>query len=262
MENLSLYLALGAFAGTIAGLLGVGGGLIIVPVLAFIFTRQGVAPAVLMHLAVGTSLATIVFTAISSVRAHHRRGAVQWRLFAQLVPGIVIGAGFGALVADALPSDTLRTVFGVFELLVAAQLGFALLPEAHRGLPGRFGMGLAGTVIGGVSAVIGIGGGSLTVPFLVWCSVRMQQAVATSAACGLPIALAGALSFVAVGWHTPGLPVWSSGFLYWPALAGIVATSMLFAPLGARLAHRLPAATLKRFFALFLAGLGVHMLFG
>ncbi len=260
MNEYLIYLTLGAFAGTLAGLLGVGGGLVIVPVLAWVYAGQGIDAGVIMHLAIGTSLATIVFTATSSVRAHHRRGAVQWRLFWQLAPGIVIGAWLGAMATELLPTAALRSIFGVFELLIAAQIGFALLPEGHRELPRRLGMGIAGALIGGVSAIIGVGGGSLTVPFLVWCNVDVRKAVATSAATGLPIALAGALGFVAAGWHTAHLPVGAIGFIYLPALAGIVVTSMLFAPLGARLAHTLPTATLKRVFALFLAGLGVHML--
>ena len=261
MNEWLIYLALGAFAGTLAGLLGVGGGLVIVPVLASVFAAQGIDAGVIMHLAIGTSLATIVFTAISSVRAHHRRGAVQWRLMRQLVPGIVVGAWLGAMAADLLPTTALRSIFGVFELLIAAQIGFALLPEGHRELPRRLGMGVAGAVIGGVSAIIGIGGGSLTVPFLAWCSVDVRQAVATSAATGLPIAVAGALGFVAAGWDAVHLPAGSFGFIYLPALAGIVLTSVLCAPLGARFAHTLPTATLKRIFALFLLVLGVHMLF-
>ena len=255
-----IYLALGAFAGTLAGLLGVGGGLIIVPVLAWSFARHGIDHGVIMHLAVGTSLTTIVFTSLSSVRAHHRHGAVRWQAFRQLVPGIVVGAWLGAAVADLLPTSAMRVVFGVFELVVAVQMGFALLPEGHRELPARLGMALAGTVIGGVSAVIGIGGGTLTVPFLVWCNVSMREAVATSAATGLPIAVAGAVGFVVTGWSAAALPPNAVGYLYLPALAGIVATSILFAPLGARLAHTLPTRALKRFFALLLALLGLRML--
>ncbi len=262
MNEWLTYLALGAVAGTLAGMLGVGGGLVIVPVLAWSFAAHAIDPGLIMHLAVGTSLATIVFTSISSVRAHHRRGAVRWPLFWQLTPGIVVGAWLGALVAELLPTTALRTVFGVFELVVAVQLGFALLPEGHRDLPQRLGMGVAGAVIGGVSAVVGIGGGSLTVPFLVWCNVEMRNAVAVSAATGMPIAVAGAVGFVATGWGGAGLPSGAVGYLYLPALAGVVATSVLFAPLGARLAHRLPAATLKRFFAAFLALLGAKMLTG
>lgn len=260
MEELVIYLTLGAFAGTLAGLLGVGGGLVIVPVLALVFAHQGVSPDVIMHLAIGTSLATIVFTSVSSVRAHHRRGAVLWPAFWRMTPGIVVGAMVGALVADRVPSRDLQAVFGIFELLVAAQLALDTRPGPHRRLPRWPGMGLAGLVIGSVSAVIGIGGGTMTVPFLAWCNVKMQQAVGTSAACGLPIAVAGALGFVSFGWDAPGLPRGAYGYLYLPALGGIVLASVLFAPLGARLAHALPARLLKRFFAVFLALLGLRML--
>lgn len=261
MNEWLAYGGLGAFAGVLAGLFGVGGGLVIVPVLVWLFLAAGMNPAVIMHLAIGTSLATIVFTSISSVHAHHRRGAVQWHAFVQLSPGIVFGAWLGAVIADSLPSTNLRLIFGVFELLVATQMGFGLKVSPHRTLPGRPGMALAGGVIGTISAIVGIGGGTMTVPFLQWCNVEMRKAVATSAACGLPIAVAGALGFVASGWNEVGLPPMSSGYLYWPALGGIVVASMLFAPLGARLAHALPAAQLKRYFALFLAFLGIKMLF-
>ncbi|MFO7593915.1 MAG: sulfite exporter TauE/SafE family protein [Pseudomonadota bacterium] len=256
------YAGLGAFAGVLAGLFGVGGGLIIVPVLAILFTHSDMAPPVIMHLAIGTSLATIVFTSLSSVYAHHRRGAVQWPVVLRLTPGIILGAWLGAAVADRLPSESLRIIFGVFELLVALQMGLNLKASAHRGLPGRLGMGLTGGAIGSVSAIVGIGGGTMTVPFLQWCNVPMRQAVATSAACGLPIALAGALGFVVSGWNNLSLPPMSSGYLYWPAFTGIVIASVLFAPLGARLAHTLPAVQLKRLFALFLALLGLRMLLG
>jgi len=257
-----IYLALGAAAGTLAGMLGVGGGLVIVPVLAWVFLGLDFTPEVIMHLAVGTSLATIVFTSISSVRAHHRRGAVQWPLVGRLLPGIVVGVFLGALLAERLDTAALRTVFGIFELLVAAQMGFSLLPEAHRALPGWSGMSVAGVVIGSVSAIVGIGGGTLTVPFLLWCGVAMRPAVATSAACGLPIAVAGAAAFAWTGRAAAGLPELSVGYLYLPALFGIAASSILFAPLGAHLAHTLPKTQLKRFFALFLALLGIRMLAG
>lgn len=258
--TLLLYLALGAFAGVMAGLLGVGGGLIIVPVLAWIFRGQQMIGTVIMHVAIGTSLATIVITSISSVRAHHGRGAVLWPVFWRLTPGIVLGAWLGAVVADALPSVVLGKVFAVFVLAMAAQMGFGAKPAPHRELPGRLGMLAAGGVIGAVSAIVGIGGGSLTVPFLTWCNTSIRQAVATSAACGLPIALAGALGFVVTGWSNPDLPAWSLGYVYGPALVGIAITSMLSAPLGARLAHTLPTETLKKIFAVFLALVGIEML--
>ncbi len=262
MVELALYLVLGAFAGVLAGLLGVGGGLVIVPVLDMIFRQQGFSNLLLVHLAIGTSLGTIVITSIASVRAHHKRGAVLWFAFWRLTPGIVLGAFLGAALADRLPSDNLRVVFGVFELLVALQLALNLKASPHRQLPGMPAMAVTGGLIGTISAVVGIGGGTMTVPFLVWCNVAMRKAVATYAACGLPIALAGAAGFVVTGWGHEGLPAWSSGYLYWPAFLGIVATSVLFAPLGARLAHRLPETGLRRFFALFLAVLGLRMLLG
>ncbi len=255
-----LYLATGAFAGTLAGLLGVGGGLVIVPVLVLSFAAQGIAEEVQMHLAVGTSLATIIFTSLSSISAHHKRGAVQWPTFWALTPGIVIGALLGAIIARSTPSLSLRTLFGIFELFVALQMALSLKPAAHRSLPGRAGMSGAGALIGGLSALVGVGGGTLTVPFLLWCNVTIQRAIATSAACGLPIAVAGATGFVISGWGHSQLPAWSSGYLYWPALLGVVAASILFAPLGARLAHSLPTAVLKRLFALLLLGLAIRML--
>jgi uncharacterized membrane protein YfcA len=260
MSEWLIYAATGAFAGLLAGLLGVGGGLLIVPVLAFSFAAQGMAGEVQMHLAVGTSLATIIFTSLSSITAHHRRGAVAWPVFRAISPGIVLGALFGAVIARWLPTLSLRTLFGVFELMVALQMGFSLKPAAHRGLPGRWGMGAAGVVIGTLSSLVGIGGGTLTVPFLLWCNVAMQRAIATSAACGLPIAVAGATGFVVAGWHHPQLPAWSSGYLYWPALLGVSTASVLLAPLGARLAHSMPTLLLKRLFALLLLGLALRML--
>jgi len=260
MDGLLIYLLLGVFVGVIAGLLGVGGGLIIVPVLIMLFQSFSFSADIITHLAVGTSLATIVLTSISSVRAHHLHGAVLWPVFWKLTPGIVVGTLLGALLANAMSSALLKNFFGVFELAVALQMGLSLRPNASRMLPGRLGISLAGSVIGIFSALVGIGGGSLTVPFLVWCNVTAQKAVATSSACGLPIAIAGSIGFMLTGWQNPHLPTGSTGFVYWPAFLGIVLTSMLTAPVGARLAHRLPANTLKRVFAVFLAILGIRML--
>ncbi len=257
-----LYPLLGAFAGLLAGLLGVGGGLIIVPVLVFVFGMQGIADHLLVHLAVGTSLATIVLTSLSSVRAHHLHGAVLWPVFRQLTPGIVTGAWLGAAVADLLPTVALRTFFGMFELYVAVQMTLNIKPKASQQLPGKMTMFGVGNIIGAVSAVVGIGGGTLTVPFLVWSNVSMRKAVATSAACGLPIAVAGSIGFIIAGMNETALPAYSSGYVYWPAFAGIAAASILFAPLGAKLAHRLPAASLKRVFAILLYILAFKMLLG
>lgn len=255
-----LYLLLGAAAGVLAGLFGVGGGIIIVPVLVLSFTAQGIDPAVLTHLAVGTSLATIVFTSINSVLEHQRKGAVLWPVFAWMTLGILLGAGLGALTAAAINGPLLQKIIGVFAIVIAIQMGLELKPRASRAVPGRAGLTAAGGVIGWASAIFGIGGGSLTVPFLTWRSVSMQQAVATSSACGLPIAVASALGFMLIGWHEPGLPPWSVGFVYLPAMAGIAITSMFFARFGARLAHKLSPRLLKRLFALLLLVVGVNFL--
>lgn len=260
MEILPLYLLLGAFAGTLAGLLGVGGGLVMVPVLVFIFQGQAMHGPVIMHMAIGTSLAIIMLTSLASIRAHHQRGAVLWPVCWRLTPGIVLGALSGAVVADALPDGVLKPLFGVFELLVALQMWLGVKPSAQRDMPGWSGMGFTGWVIGAVSAIVGIGGGTLTVPFLTWCRVGIHNAVATSAACGLPIAVAGTLGFIVTGWGKAGLPDMSSGYIYWPAFGAVAVASVLFAPLGAKLAHALPAGKLKKFFAVFLALLGVRML--
>jgi uncharacterized membrane protein YfcA len=260
MEIIAIYLVLGLAVGVIAGLFGVGGGLIIVPALVFLFERHAMSPSVIVHLAIGTSLATVVVTSISSTRAHHRRGGVQWDIFRQFVPGLVVGALLGAIVADLLRASTLRIVFGVFELLVAVQIGFNLMASPNRQLPGQPMLSAVSGTIGAVSSVVGIGGGALTVPFLVWCNVGIRYAVATSSACGLPISIAGAIGFVATGWGEAALPSGSTGYLYWPAFVGIAAASVFSAPLGAKLAHTMPVEVLRRIFAGFIAILGIRML--
>ncbi|MDX1589400.1 MAG: sulfite exporter TauE/SafE family protein [Oleiphilaceae bacterium] len=260
LETVALYLLLGACAGTLAGLFGIGGGLIIVPVLIISLSWQGVDGAISTHLAVGTSLATVVFTSLSSIRTHHAMGAVRWDIFRPMVVGIVLGAALGAMTAGFLSGPWLQRIIGGFVLLVSLQMGLQWRPSAARPLPGSGGLSLAGGGIGWASAIFGIGGGTLTVPLLSWCGVRAQQAVATSAACGLPIALSGAATNMVVGWQRPLLPDYSLGFVYLPALLGIVITSVPFAVLGARLAHRLPERLLKRLFALLLLVLGVRFL--
>ena len=260
--DLGFYLLTGAVAGLLAGLLGIGGGLIIVPALVWLFLANGFDSSVVVHLAVGTSLATIIVTAISSIRAHHKRGAVRWLLVAQLSPGIILGAWLGAAIADLLPTWWLQRVFASFVILVGLQMALGAKTEAHRELPGLTAMSLAGGVIGMVSAIVGIGGGTMTVPFLNWCSVNMREAVATSAACGLPIAVAGTIGFIVAGWGVPLLPSGSIGYVYWPAFLGIVIASYLFAPLGAKLAHSLPLPALKKVFAVLLFAVGGKMWLG
>lgn len=254
-----LYLLLGAIAGTVAGLFGVGGGVVIVPALIFAFSAQGLSPEVLTHMAVGTSLATIVLTSIGSAYAHHKKGAVPWPVFWAMAPGIALGVWLGVQTIVKFSGADLQLAIGCFLLLISLQMGFGLKPAPHRDLPGKPALFVVGGGIGWVSALFGIGGGSITVPWLNWCNMRMQQAVACSAACGLPIAIVGAASNIVAGWQHASLPAWSSGFVYWPAFFGIVLASTPFAVVGARLAHRLPADTLKRYFALFIFLVGSVM---
>lgn len=260
MEFWLLYLLTGLFAGFLAGLLGVGGGLVIVPVLTFILSAQHFSPAHILHLALGTSLASILFTSISSLRAHHAHGAVSWDVVRGITPGILTGTFLGTVLAAQLSSNFLKGFFVVFVYYVAAQMLLNIKPKPSRQLPGWAGMFGAGNVIGSVSSLVGIGGGTLSVPFMTWCNVKMHQAIGTSAAIGFPIALAGTVGYVVNGLGTPGLPDYSLGFIYLPALAGLVFASMLTAPVGARMAHRLPVPQLKKVFAALLIVLGTRML--
>jgi len=256
------YVALGAFAGFFAGLLGVGGGAIMVPVLAMMFAAQGFPEAHLMHLALGTSMATIVFTSISSFRAHHKHGAVIWPIVSAIAPGIVVGTLAAAQVAARVPTRPLAIFFVVFISYVAVQMVLNIKPKPSRQLPGGVGMFGVGAVIGGISALVAIGGGSLSVPFMTWCNVKMHQAIGTSAAIGFPIALAGTAGYMISGYTATGLPAGSFGFIYLPALTATVIASMLMAPLGAKTAHSLPVATIKKVFAGVLVLLSAKMLYG
>jgi uncharacterized membrane protein YfcA len=256
------YTALGGVAGVLAGLLGVGGGVVIVPILTFLFTAQEVPAPVVLPLALGTSLASIAFTSIASLRAHHREGAVDWQVFRSVTPGILLGTLAGSSLAAQLSSRSLKGFFVAFLFAVALQMLLGARPRPTRQLPGAGGLFGVGSAIGGVSSLVGIGGGSMSVPFLVWCNVSVHRAIGTSAAIGFPIAVAGAVGYAANGLAASGLPPHSLGFVHLPALAGIAAVSLLTAPLGARLAHALPVTPLRRLFALLLLAIGTKMLAG
>ena len=257
---LGLYLILGAFAGLTAGLLGVGGGLIIVPALASLYLLQGISGDIIMHLALATSLATIVVTSLSSVRAHHHHQAVLWPVFWQLTPGILIGAWLGGWLAGQISTQWLKPVFGCFELSVAIYMLLDKPVSVHRNLPGKWVMSIAGSAIGSLSAIVGIGGGTLTVPFLNWNNIQLRKAIGTSAACGLPIAMAGALAYIMTGWQHADLPAYTLGYVHLPAFLGIIISSALFAPLGAKLTHNLPIKIIKKIFALFLLVVAIKLL--
>ena len=256
------YVALGAFAGFFAGLLGVGGGAIMVPVLALMFAAQGFPDGHLMHVALGTSMATIIFTSLSSLRAHHGHGAVIWSIVRSIAPGIVVGTLLGAQIAGRVPTRPLAMFFAAFITYVAVQMILNVKPKPSRELPGKAGMFGVGGFIGLVSALVAIGGGSLSVPFMAWCNVKVHHAIGTSAAIGLPIALAGTIGYMIAGHGATGLPEGSFGFIYLPALAGTVVASMLVAPIGAKVAHSLPVPTIKKIFAGVLILLSAKMLHG
>lgn len=261
-EVILLFLLLGAVVGLLAGLFGVGGGIVTVPVLILGLPLVGVPITHAIHMAVGTSLATIVITSLSSIRAHHKRGGVIWPAFWRLTPGILIGAWLGGVIANMMPGPLLQRVFGVFALLVSLRMLLLSQSDGRIRSVSGFVTTLMGLVIGTVSAMVGIGGGAITVPFLHAIGVEMKRAVATSSACGLPIALAGAGSFMVAGWGVGDLPAGSAGFVYWPVALIIVITSALLAPAGAALAHRLSGIRLRRLFALLLMLIGVKLLIG
>jgi len=265
---LFLYLLTGALAGLSAGLFGVGGGLIIVPVLYYVFSAQGYDSTLLMHMALATSLASIVFTSIFSSYAHHKKQAVLWPIVFTLSPGILIGAWLGGLIAVSLESENLKPIFAIFEFLVALMMLLNFKTRAQHTTLSRLNALTGGLLIGTLSAIVGIGGGSLTVPYLNWNNIPIKKAIATSAACGFPIALAATASFIYAGWGlqiSPENNIDSNninmGYVNLTALSLIVSSSFLFAPLGAKLAHYLPDKNLKKYFGLFLLLLSAKMMF-
>ena len=254
------YVALGLASGFIAGLFGVGGGLTIVPILLLLFQAQGFPDAQIMHLALGTAMATIVVTSISSMRAHHRQGGVRWDIFRSMAPGLVGGTLLGSLFASRVPTDAMAMAFTVIVYWAALQMLLDIKPKPTRQLPGSGGLLGVGGLIGGVSSLVAAGGGFLSVPFMVLCNVPIRQAVGTSAALGFPIAAAGVVGYIAGGWGVADLPGPHLGFVYLPAFVGVVVSTVFMAPVGARMAHRLPVKQLKRAFGVMLALLASKML--
>jgi uncharacterized membrane protein YfcA len=253
--------ALGLATGYLAGLLGIGGGMLIGPFMTLIMSHQGVAADLAVKMAIATSMATIIFTSVSSVRAHHKRGAVRWDVVKGLAPGIVLGGAIGSIgIFSLLKGTTLALIFAAFISFSATQMFLDKKPKPGRNLPGTAGLVGAGSVIGLVSGLVGAGGGFISVPFMVACNVAIINAVATSAALGFPIALANATGYAISGWSLPGLPAWSLGYIWLPALAVIAVCSVTTAPWGARMAHSMPVAQLKRIFAVVLYCLAGYML--
>ena len=252
---------LGVGTGFLAGLLGIGGGMLMVPFITLIMAGRGVAPDLAVKMAIATSMATIIFTSISSVRAHHRRGAVRWDIVKRLAPGIVVGSIIGSMgVFALLKGSYLAIFFGLFVSFSATQMFLDKKPKPTRRMPGAAGQFAAGGVIGFLSGLVGAGGGFISVPFMTWCNVAIHSAVATSAALGFPIAVANVLGYVVSGLNVQDLPAGSFGYIWLPALTVIAVCSFFTAPLGAKAAHKLPVGKLKRIFASILYVLAAYML--
>ncbi|MFT0851769.1 sulfite exporter TauE/SafE family protein [Achromobacter sp. F4_2707] len=259
---LGSLMLLGAFGGFAAGLLGIGGGMILVPFMIMLFPLVGLPQDLMVHTAIATSMSTILFTSISSMRAHHRKGAIRWDIVAMLVPGIIVGGLLsGGAVFSFIDPAWLALVFSGFVAYSGARMMWGKPPAAERSMPGKVGTSAMGVVIGFVSGLVGAGGGFLSVPFMVRGNVPIHNAVASSAALGFFIALANSVGYVVSGQSidtgVPGM----FGYIHVPTLLGIVVVSMLMAPVGAKCAHSLPVATLKRVFAFLLFALALYMLF-
>ena len=253
------YLILGIFAG-FAGGFGLGGGILIVPVLLMLFTYQNFPAEILMHLAVATSLCSVIFTAISAIYSHNRQKNITWDTVRLLAPSITIGALLGAILTNYLSSDILRKIFAIFELLVAYHMGYSKISDAPKFLLQRKYMISAGSVIGLLSSILGVGGGTLAVPFLTWCKIDIKRAIGIACACSLPIACTSVLVMIIIGLNQQTLPAHNIGYVHWPAVLVISMTSILSAPLGAKLTTRLPHHILRKTFAIILALIGLKML--
>ncbi len=260
MEWYAAYLLLGATAGFMAGLFGVGGGTVLVPVLLLLFDAQHFPAEHAMHLALGTSMAVILFTSLASLRKHHQHGAVNWRVVRNFTPGILLGTVLGALLAASIPTRGLGLFFALFMYFAAAQILIGKHPRASRQLPGMAGMTLTGTLTGGLSSLVSIGGGMLVTPFLLWCNVPLRNAIGTSAATGFPVAVGGTLGYIVTGLSNDALPQPSLGFVYLPALCWIALASVITAPLGAKATHHLSIGLLRKLFAVLLLALASKLL--
>jgi uncharacterized membrane protein YfcA len=253
---------LGICTGFLAGLLGIGGGMIMVPFITIMLSHRGVSPDLAVKMAIATSMATIIFTSVSSVRAHHKRGAVRWDLVKGLAPGIVLGGAIASMGVFAfLKGSSLAVFFGLFVGFSATQMFLDKKPAPTRQIPGTAGLVGAGGLIGFFSGLVGAGGGFISVPFMTWCNVSIHNAVATSAALGFPIAVANVAGYVISGMSVQGLPDDAFGYIWVPALVVIAACSVFTAPLGAKAAHKLPVKKLKRVFASILYVLASYMLY-
>ena len=255
------YIVAGAFVGILAGMLGIGGGMTLVPILAALFAAQAFTPDYIVHLSLGTAMASIVFTSASSVREHYRLGGVDLHIVKRMSPGLVTGSLLATLAAGWISQSQLALAFSIIVYAGATQMIINRKPAASRPLPSTFLLFSLGTLIGIVCGLVSAGGAFLTVPFMLWCGVPLRTAIGTAAAMGIPVAIVGSAGYIISGWRVEGLPEDAVGFVALTALAGLVAGSVVTAPIGARLAHRLPVLALKRIFAVLLYVLATKMLF-
>lgn len=260
MEWYAAYLALGLLAGFLGGLFGIGGGTLLVPLLLWLFEAQGFAAEHAMHLALGTSMAVILFTALASMRKHHQHGAVDWQVVRGITPGILLGTALGAACAAYMPAQGLSLLFALFVYFAAVQILLDLRPHAARRLPAVVGMSAMGVCTGWLSSLVSIGGGTVVIPFLVWCNVPLRRAIGTASAIGFPVAVGGSLGYILIGWQTVGLPPAHLGYVYLPALFWVAVASVSSASRGVRVAHKIDISVLRKTFALLLLGLATKML--
>lgn len=260
MEWMTAYLLLGATAGLLGGLFGIGGGTVLVPVLLLLFDAQHFPPEHLLHLALGTSMATILFTALASLYKHHQHGAVNWNVVRTITPGILIGTGLGTLLATHIPMHFVGICFALFVYFAAAQILFDLRPPASRRLPGNVAVRLFGVFAGTLSSLVSIGGGTVVIPFLLRSNLNLRQAIGTSAAISFPVAVGGTAGYIATGLNTPGLPDFTLGYVYLPCLLWTAAASVITAPFGAKAAHQMNIVVLRKLFAVLLLVLATKLL--
>lgn len=260
MEWILAYLLLGATAGFLGGMFGIGGGTLLVPAFYWLFEAQHLADAHLMHLALGTSMATIVFTSLASLHKHHQHHAVDWQIVRRISPGILFGTMLGATSAALVSQHFLIIFFALFVYFAAAQILLDIKPHAGRDLPGTAGVSLFGSFAGWLSSLVSIGGGTVVIPFLIWCNVPLRRAIGTASAIGFPIAVGGTIGYILIGYPMQALPEPHLGFVYLPALFWAALASVISAPLGAKTAHRINVSSLRKGFAMLLLALATTLL--
>ncbi|MCL1123117.1 sulfite exporter TauE/SafE family protein [Shewanella surugensis] len=261
LQVFGICLVLGVIIGFLAGLLGIGGGLISVPALLHILPLVGVSHDFLPHVAIATSLAAIILTGLSSTRSHHKRDNIPWYLFKPMLPGFVLGSLSSGFISENISANALQQSFAIFVILMAIQMVFPFKGQAQRHLPSSVLLFMTAVVVAIIAGLMGIGGSVLLVPFLTFFGLQMRYAIGFSAASGLLIALFGSVGYVIAGWNVYGLPQFTLGYIYIPALLGIVVSSIFIAPIGAKRASTWPTGVLKKMFALLLVIIGFKLVF-